>query len=94
MKDYRELLEKYQVLLFENEALKKENELLKARLDITEPIEAERRTESNPQEKIRLFMSLFKGRDDVYAKRWENREGRSGYTPVCLNEWKSGVTTG
>jgi hypothetical protein len=23
--------------------------------------------------KIRLFMSLFKGRDDVYAKRWENK---------------------
>ena len=22
-------------------------------------------------EKIRLFMSLFKGRDDIYAKRWE-----------------------
>ena len=36
-------------------------------------------------------MSLFKGRDDVYARRWENREGRSGYTPVCLNEWKSGI---
>jgi len=35
-------------------------------------------------------MSLFKGRDDLYAKRWENREGRSGYAPVCLNEWKPG----
>jgi len=22
--------------------------------------------------KIKLFMSLFKGRDDVYAKKWEN----------------------
>lgn len=28
------------------------------------------RTES--AEKIRLFMSLFKGREDVYARRWEN----------------------
>ena len=45
---------------------------------------------ANPTEKIRLFMSLFKGRDDLYAKRWENREGRSGYAPVCLNEWKPG----
>jgi len=41
-------------------------------------------------EKIRLFMALFKGRDDVYAKRWESKEGKSGYAPVCLNEWKAG----
>jgi len=27
-------------------------------------------------EKIRLFMSLFKGRDDVYARRWENKKKR------------------
>jgi superfamily II DNA or RNA helicase len=45
---------------------------------------------ANPAEKIRLFMSLFKGREDVYAKRWDGREGRAGYTPVCLNEWKPG----
>ncbi|MCX5855437.1 MAG: DEAD/DEAH box helicase family protein [Deltaproteobacteria bacterium] len=44
----------------------------------------------DPMEKIRLFMSLFKGREDVYAKRWQNREGRTGYAPVCRNEWKSG----
>jgi superfamily II DNA or RNA helicase len=42
-------------------------------------------------EKVRLFMSLFKGRNDVYAKRWEGREGRSGYSPVCLNEWNPGL---
>ncbi len=45
----------------------------------------------DPGGKIRLFMSLFKGRDDLYAKRWESREGRSGYAPVCLNEWKTGL---
>ena len=40
-------------------------------------------------EKIRLFMSLFKGRDDVYARRWENKKKEtSGYSPSCLNEWK------
>ena len=44
---------------------------------------------ANPAEKIRLFMSLFKGRDDVYAKRWESKDGtKSGYSPVCRNEWK------
>ncbi|WP_425058864.1 hypothetical protein SCACP_35150 [Sporomusa carbonis] len=47
---------------------------------------------SEPAEKIKLFMSLFKDRDDVYAKRWENKKkGTSGYSPVCLNEWKSGL---
>ncbi|MDO8720892.1 MAG: DEAD/DEAH box helicase family protein [Syntrophales bacterium] len=45
--------------------------------------------QSDPAEKIRLFMSFFKGREDVYAKRWQNREGRAGYAPVCRNEWKS-----
>jgi superfamily II DNA or RNA helicase len=46
---------------------------------------------ANPTEKVRLFMSLFKGRDDVYAKRWESGKGGSGYSPVCLNEWKPGL---
>lgn len=45
----------------------------------------------DPAEKIRLFMSLFRGREDVYAKRWQNREGIAGYAPVCRNEWKSGI---
>ena len=46
---------------------------------------------ADPAEKIRLFMSLFKGRDDLYAKKWESREGRFGYAPVCLNEWNPGL---
>jgi hypothetical protein len=46
---------------------------------------------ADPTEKIRLFMSLFRGRDDLYAKRWESKDGsKSGYTPVCLNERKPG----
>ncbi len=46
---------------------------------------------SKPFEKIKLFMSLFKGRADVYAKRWQNKNDASGYSPVCFNEWKPGV---
>lgn len=47
---------------------------------------------SESADKIKLFMALFKGRDDVYAKRWDSKnKGTSGYSPVCLNEWKSGV---
>lgn len=47
---------------------------------------------SPPQEKIALFRSLFHGREDVFAQRWQSaKTGKSGYSPVCGNEWKSGV---
>jgi hypothetical protein len=26
-------------------------------------------------------MSVFRGRDDVYAKRWQNKKGKFGYSP-------------
>lgn len=42
-------------------------------------------------ERIALFLSLFQGRPDVYARRRESKNGRSGYSPVCKNEWKPGV---
>ena len=43
---------------------------------------------SPARDKIALFRSLFRGRDDVYPKRWENAAaGKSGYAPVCANEW-------
>ena len=43
---------------------------------------------SSPEAKIALFRSLFRGRDDVYARRFESRRtGRSGYQPACANEW-------
>lgn len=37
--------------------------------------------------KIQLFNSLFKGRADVYATRWEAKDGRAGYLPACAHEW-------
>lgn len=40
------------------------------------------------QEKVELFQSLFKGREDVFAKRWySNTTKKSGYQPVCEREW-------
>lgn len=45
-----------------------------------------------PQEKLDIYKNLFKGRDDVFAVRWENKDKtKTGYTPVCLNEWKRSV---
>ena len=42
-------------------------------------------------EKVALFMSLFRGRSDVYAQKWCSKKGKSGYSPVCQNEWRPGV---
>ena len=56
------------------------------------PFPAEINNQSDVREKIELFLSLFRGRDDVYALRWENRrKGTAGYSPCCNNEWKDGI---
>ncbi|HDR50597.1 MAG TPA: helicase, partial [Mariniphaga anaerophila] len=48
--------------------------------------------QSSPTEKIELFASLFKGREDIFATRWENnKKGISGYSPACGNEWVPGI---
>ena len=47
---------------------------------------------SSSAEKIVLFRSLFRGREDIFPKRWINsKSGKSGYSPVCANEWKAGL---
>ena len=48
--------------------------------------------QSPPAAKITLFRSLFRGREDVYPRRFESRKtGKSGYSPACANEWVPGV---
>jgi superfamily II DNA or RNA helicase len=43
-------------------------------------------------QKIALFRGLFRGREEVFPRRWENaRSGQAGYSPVCRNEWVRGV---
>ena len=47
---------------------------------------------SSAREKIDLFLDLFRGREDVYARRWYSpKTGKSGYAPVCRNEWREGI---
>jgi hypothetical protein len=41
------------------------------------------------EQRIALFRSLFHGRDDVYAVRWENADGRYGYMPKADRDWKA-----
>lgn len=46
---------------------------------------------TNPA-KVALFRSLFRGRADVFPRRWENeKKGKSGYSPACDNEWEWGL---
>ena len=43
-------------------------------------------------DKVALFRSLFRGRVDVYPRRFESQKtGRSGYAPACGNEWVRGI---
>lgn len=47
---------------------------------------------SSSQAKIALFRSLFRGREDVYPRRFESRKtGKTGYAPACANEWVRGI---
>src|SRR3984893_14831052 len=43
--------------------------------------------EERARKRIALFRSLFRGREDVYARRWENDDGRSGYVPATVKDW-------
>lgn len=101
---YQKLLEENKRLKIENEDLKirlglslpllaSQIHLIEEEKDLSNQFNGTEQVthNSSPQEKINLFMSLFRGRDDVYAKRWQNKEGKSGYSPVCLNEWVKGI---
>ena len=66
-------------------------ELRQAADPTAKPSEHSASTLLTPDRKIELFRSLFRGRDDVFAVRWESRKGRAGYSPKCANEWRPGV---
>ena len=45
--------------------------------------------EERSRKRLALFRGLFRGREDVYARRWENVRGQSGYSPAMLRDWKA-----
>ena len=51
------------------------------------------RSTLNTAQKIALFRSLFRGREDVYAQRWESPDGRSGYSPKAERDWNAYYST-
>jgi len=42
---------------------------------------------SSAAAKLALFGKLFRGRNDVFALRWQSKGGKSGYSPACAHEW-------
>ena len=99
---YRELLLRYNELERENTRLSEENLQLRRQLgfaeipeeNIEKPVTdvASVNKYSSSKEKIELFRSLFRGREDVFARRWQSTtSGKSGYQPVCENEWAEGL---
>lgn len=46
---------------------------------------------SSCDDRINLFRSLFRGREDVYAVRWEGN-GKSGYAPARKHVWDEHTT--
>lgn len=102
-----ELQKKYNLLVTQNEILRKENTELRSLLCAhgieykprpTNVIDSIYSPISLPvfklslDERVALFMSLFKGREDVFARRWFSKSsGKAGYQPVCVNEWRRGI---
>lgn len=72
------------------EKLEEENKKLKEQL--YRKVEQKENEQENisSEEKVRIFMKVFNGRTDLYAKRWtSNKTGKSGYSPVCKNEFST-----
>jgi superfamily II DNA or RNA helicase len=56
-----------------------------------QPRDASVDSTSAPVEKVALIRSLFRGREDVYALRWEGAHtGKSGYAPAIVGGWGGG----
>jgi superfamily II DNA or RNA helicase len=43
--------------------------------------------------KVKLFRQLFRGREDVYAERWQKKDGTSNYSPSRHHKWESHTKT-
>lgn len=83
MLDKKDLMQLIKELAKENKELK---EKIYGKVEINNSPK-ENKPISN-EEKVKIFMSVFKGRDDVYAKRWtSSKTDKSGYSPVCMNEF-------
>ena len=93
LQNYHDWIAERQQLLERIKELEVENAELKKRLgeDVVPVVHKPTAMQKlSAQEKVELFRSLFKGREDVFARRWYSKaSGKGGYQPVCQNEWSS-----
>src|SRR5256886_162551 len=56
------------------------------------PLSFEAPIPQTPADKVRLFRSLFRGREDIFPTRFVSaKTGKSGYAPACRNKFVRGV---
>ena len=84
---------KHRLQKLDEEKIQLSNELDTLDIELQKLSISNKPTEDNKsltsEEKIKIFMSLFCGREDVFPKRWDNpKTGKSGYSPACYNEWQ------
>lgn len=75
----------------EREDLLQKRDALVERISSQQGIAPQTPVSLSKSQKVALFKRLFKGRDDVFATRWENSQGRNGYSVACQNEWVPGT---
>jgi len=94
-KDLNELNEKREQIKKRIIELKHQKQLLINQIPSDSTSQADQTSVTNhssESDKIALFRSLFRGREDVFARRFESaKTGKSGYQPCCRNEWVQGV---
>jgi superfamily II DNA or RNA helicase len=61
-------------------------------IQFTIPLVTEMRIPHTAAEKVALFRSLFRGRQDIFPTRFVSKKsGKSGYAPACHNKFVRGV---
>src|SRR5713101_6482421 len=104
MTDQNTVAERLKSAQEECDRLRAENARLRAMLGIQDSVSKEPSPTAIPiadvsdsniavpsaaEKKIALFRSLFRGREDVYAVRWEGEGGKSGYSPAGVMDWRA-----
>ncbi|MCC5912492.1 MAG: DEAD/DEAH box helicase family protein [Clostridiaceae bacterium] len=103
LQDYEKLKLEYEKLRKENQSLKEKINTLQTPNSSSNSIAVSKEEkqfnkeetitlQSTAHHKIQLYRNLFRGREDVYALRWQSiKTNKSGYSPACGNEWKAGI---
>ena len=89
--------ERERLRLLEEERIRKEEEARQREERMKRSLQERIREENErfnltTQKKVEIFMSLFHGRTDVFARRWySHKTQKSGYQPVCRNHLVPGL---